>query len=96
MGAAIAEVLAFNGIDVVLKDLDVPLIEKGLARVRQYVDELVRFHAERAEKEVARIRDLGVDLTPPQVTAVQTKLAPKFSRQRGDEVVARVHGTTTW
>ena len=96
MGAAIAEVLAFNGIDVVLKDLDEALVEKGLARVRGHVGELVRFHAERPEKELARIRDLGVNLTPEQVAAVQTKLAPKVSRQRGDEIVARVHGTTTW
>lgn len=96
MGAAIAEVLAFNGIDVVLKDLDAPLVEKGLERVRHHVDEIVRFHAGRAGKEVARIQDLGVTLTPEQVAAVQAKLAPKISRQRGDEIIARVHGTTEW
>jgi 3-hydroxybutyryl-CoA dehydrogenase len=96
MGAAIAEVLAFNGINVVLKDLDAALVEKGLGRVRQHVDELVRFHAERPEKELARIRDLGVNLTPEQASVVQTKLAPKVTRQRGDEIVGRVHGTTSW
>jgi len=96
MGAAIAEVLAFNGIEVVLKDLDGSLVEKGLARVRQHVDELVRFQEERAGKEVARIQELGVQLTAEQVAAVQAKLAPKVSRQRGDEIVGRVHGTTTW
>ena len=96
MGAAIAEVLAFNGIEVVLKDLDDSLVQKGLARVRQHVDELVRFQSERAGKEVARIQELGVHLTPEQVGAVQAKLASKVSRQRGDEIVARVHGTTDW
>jgi 3-hydroxybutyryl-CoA dehydrogenase len=96
MGAAIAEVLAFNGIDVVLKDLDAALVDQGLARVRAHVDELVRFHAERADKELARIQDLGVTLTPDQATAVRTKLAPKVSRQRGDEIIGRVHGTTGW
>jgi 3-hydroxybutyryl-CoA dehydrogenase len=96
MGAAIAEVLAFNGIEVVLKDLDEALVEKGLGRVRHHVDELVRFHGERADKEVARIQELGVNLTAEQTAAVHSKLAPKFSRQRGEEVVARVHGTTTW
>lgn len=96
MGAAIAEVLAFNGIDVVLKDLDGGLVEKGLARVRHYVDELVQFHAERGDKELARIKDLGVTLTEEQVAAVRARLAPKVSRQRGDEIIGRVHGTTTW
>jgi 3-hydroxybutyryl-CoA dehydrogenase len=96
MGAAIAEVLAYNGIDVVLKDLDETLVEKGLSRVRQHVEDLVRFHGERAEKELARIRELGVDLTPGQVAAVQTRLAPKVSRERGDEIVRRVRGTVSW
>jgi 3-hydroxybutyryl-CoA dehydrogenase len=96
MGAAIAEVLAFNGIQVVLKDLDGPLVEKGLERVRQHVEELIRFQSERAGKEIARIQDLGVTLNPEQVAAVQTKLAPKVSRQRGDEIIGRVRGTTTW
>lgn len=96
MGAAIAEVLAFNGIEVALKDLDTASVEKGLARVRAHVDELVRFHAERPEKELARIRELGVTLTPEQTAAVEAKLAPKVSRQRGDDIVGRVHGTTTW
>ena len=96
MGAAIAEVLAFNGIDVVIKDLDSALVEKGLVRVRQHVDELVRFHSERAEKEIRRIGELGVELTEAQTAAVRTRLAAKVTRQRGDEIVARVHGTTTW
>ena len=60
------------------------------------LDELVRFNSERAGKEIARIQELGVNLAPEQSAAVQAKLAPKFSRQRGDEVVGRVHGTTTY
>ncbi len=96
MGAAIAEVLAFNGIEVVLKDVDGPLVEKGLGRVRGYVEELVRFHAERPEKEVERIRGLVGSLTPEQEERVRTKLAPKISKARGEEILARVHGTTDY
>ena len=96
MGAAIAEVLAFNGIEVVLRDLDEALVQQGMARVRGLVDELVRFHAERADKEVARIRELGVELTEDQLQVLRQRLAPKVSRERGDEIVARVHGTTSW
>ena len=96
MGAAIAEVLAFNGIEVALKDLDEGLVEKGLGRVRQHVEDLVRYHAERPDKEIARIGELGVTLTPEQIAAVRSRLAPKVSRQRGDEIVGRVKGTTSW
>lgn len=96
MGAAIAELLAFNGIPVVLKDLDLPLVDRGLARVRELVDELVAFHAGRADRELARIAELGVVLGPEQEQAVRTRLTPKVSRARGDEVIARVTGTTSW
>jgi len=96
MGAAIAEVLAFNGIEVVLKDLDAPLVEKGLARVRGLVDEIVRFHSERADKEIARITELTGALSEAQQQQLRQKLAPKIDRSRGDQIVARVHGTTEY
>ncbi|MCI4332969.1 MAG: 3-hydroxyacyl-CoA dehydrogenase family protein, partial [Thermoplasmata archaeon] len=96
MGAAIAELFAFNGIPVVLLDVDRPAVDRGLARVRSLVDEVVRFHAERADNEAARIHDLGVTLSPEQLAALRTKLAPKISSGRGDEVVGRVRGTTEW
>ncbi len=96
MGAAIAELLAFNGIEVVLKDVDAPTVEKGLARVRSIVDDLVRYQAERAPKEVERIEALAGDLTDAQRARIAAQLAPRFSRARGDEVVARVHGVTEY
>ena len=96
MGAAIAEVLADNGIDVVLKDVCAELVDRGLARVRSIVDELVGFQQQRAPKEAARIQELVGELTPEQSRRLAEKLAPKFTRARGDEVVARVRGTTDY
>jgi 3-hydroxybutyryl-CoA dehydrogenase len=96
MGAAIAEVLAFNGLPVVLKDVNAPLVEKGLARVRGLVEELVVFHEGRADKEIERIQGLGVELSDAQKAQIRDRLRPKFSRARGDEVIARVTGTTSY
>ncbi len=96
MGAAIAEVLALNGIEVVLKDVDAPLVEKGLSRVRGFVDELVRFHEGRGPKEVGRITELAGELSEEQKAKLRAKLSPKFTRAQGDEVIARVHGTTEY
>lgn len=94
MGAAIAEIFAYNGIEVVLKDLDAALVERGLDRVKGFLNDLVAFQAERADKEVARIQDLGVKLSDEQVATLHRRLAPKFDAARRDEVLARVHGTT--
>lgn len=96
MGAAIAEVLAYNGIEVVLKDVNTELVDRGLAKVRGIVDELVQFQAGRGPKEAARIQELIGELTDAQQQRVGQKLAPKFTRARGDEVVGRVHGTTDY
>jgi len=96
MGAAIAEVLAYNGIDVVLTDVNASLVEKGLAKVRAIVDELVRFQDGRAPKEIDRITELTGELSDAQRAKVSEKLASKFPRARGDQVIARVHGTTDY
>jgi 3-hydroxybutyryl-CoA dehydrogenase len=96
MGAAIAEVLALNGIHVVLKDVDAPRVDAGLARVRGYVDALVEFHARRGPKEIARIEALGLTLTEEQKQRVLQKLAPKMTPAQGDEIVARVQGVVDY
>jgi 3-hydroxybutyryl-CoA dehydrogenase len=96
MGAAIAEVLAFNGIEVVLKDVNEALVEKGLGRVREYVDELVRFQESRADKEIDRLVELVGELSEAQTAQARQKLAPKVNRARGDQIVGRVHGTTEY
>ncbi len=96
MGAAIAEVLAFNGIEVVLKDIDRPTVERGLERVRAIVGELVRFHAERADREIARLEAAAGGLSEEQKARLRSGLAPKVSRARGDEIVARVRGVAEY
>jgi 3-hydroxyacyl-CoA dehydrogenase len=96
MGAAIAELLAFNGIPVVLKDVDAALVERGQGRVRSLVEELVAFHEGRAGKEIERIEALGLSLSDAQKGQVRERFRPKFDGSRGDEVIARVTGTTSY
>jgi 3-hydroxybutyryl-CoA dehydrogenase len=96
MGAAIAELLAYNGIPVVLKDVDAALVDRGLARVRSLVDDLAQFHEQRAAKEIQRIAELGVELSAAQQDSVKDRLKTKFTRARADEVAARVTGTTSY
>jgi 3-hydroxybutyryl-CoA dehydrogenase len=96
MGSAIAEVLAYNGIEVVLKDVDTATVEKGLSKVRGIVEELVGYQAGRAPQEIERIRALAGELSDAQRLRITEKLASKFPKARGEEVIARVHGTTDY
>jgi 3-hydroxybutyryl-CoA dehydrogenase len=93
MGAAIAELLAYNGILVVLRDVRPELVDRGMDRIRASVAGLTAFHEGRADREIARIAELGVSLTEEQRAAVRAKLPSKFSRARADEVLGRVHPT---
>ncbi len=96
MGAAIAELLAYNGVDVVLKDVDLPRVNAGLARVRSLVEELVKFHAGRADREIARVTEEAGELTAAQTDRIRERLASKFPRERAEEVLGRVHVTTDY
>lgn len=96
MGAGIAELLAYNGLPVVLREVDDARLKAGLQRVRAIVEELVRFHASRAQEETDRIEALGVTLTDEQKEALRRRFRPKVSPEQGAEIVARVEGTTSW
>ncbi len=92
MGSAIAELFAYNGIRVLLTDVDAAAIRRGLDRVRALVQELVEFHAQRADREIRRISDLGIQLTDAQIVVLRQRLAPKVDPARGKEIVDRVEG----
>jgi len=92
MGSAIAELFAYNGIAVLLTDVDPAAVQRGLERVRGLVQDLVEFHAQRADREIRRISDLGIQLTDPQIASVRQRLAPKVDPARGQEIVGRVEG----
>jgi 3-hydroxybutyryl-CoA dehydrogenase len=96
MGSAIAELLAFNGISVLLTDVDAPTVERGIHRVRSLVQSLVDFHAQRADHEIGRLRELGLELSDTQIAILRQRLAPKVDATRGAEIVARVRGVTEW
>jgi 3-hydroxybutyryl-CoA dehydrogenase len=96
MGAAIAEVLAFNDVPVVLKDVEPALVERGLARVRGFAEELLTFQEGRYEKERDRLSGLGLTLSPEQDELLRSRLKPKFTRERLEAMVSRVEGTVEY
>ena len=96
MGAAIAEVLAYNEIPVVLKDVNDELVSKGIQRVRTIISDLVRFNDGKADKEIARIEGQGIKLTDDQKAGLRLKMKSKFTSDKADELLARVKGTTSY
>jgi len=96
MGSAIAELVAFNEIDVVLTDRTPELVARGVTRVGAIVDELVAYHAGRLDAERKRLRGLGLELTADQESTLAHRLAPAVTRERGDAIKARVRAADGW
>ncbi|MHB8606510.1 MAG: 3-hydroxyacyl-CoA dehydrogenase family protein [Thermoplasmatota archaeon] len=97
MGAAIAEVMALNGKQVVLKDVNEELVQRGLKSVDTVLDDLVTFHAGKADAEIARIEDgNGIKLTDAQKAQIRDAKKPTYTRERAAEIRERIRGTTNY
>lgn len=94
MGAAIAEVLAFNDIEVVLSDTSLERAQAGVTQAHRLVEELVAFHRDRASKEIERLNGIGLTLTAAQKEVVAQHYRPKISESRGREISGRVRAVS--
>ncbi|MGC8663467.1 MAG: 3-hydroxyacyl-CoA dehydrogenase family protein [Thermoplasmata archaeon] len=66
MGSAIAEVMAYNGIDVVLKDQNLELTNKGMKNIERILNDFNKYLKERPLKEIDKIEKLGIKLNEDQ------------------------------
>ncbi len=94
MGASIAEVLAYNGLDVILKDQNDQLVEKGMKRIRDIVKSQLQYQQKRPQKELDRIASLGIKLTQDQIDALLEKMKPEFTESQADALIGRIRPTT--
>ncbi|MEM0155067.1 MAG: 3-hydroxyacyl-CoA dehydrogenase family protein [Thermoplasmataceae archaeon] len=96
MGAAIAELMAFNGFEVVVKDVNMELAEKGIKRIKKILDDLASYDASKASKEIMRIENYGVKLSADQKAAIQEKLRPNYDQRFVEAAMKRVRGTDSY
>lgn len=96
MGSAIAEVMAFNGMNVVLRDVSDELLRKGMKNIERILSHLVAYQAKRADVELQRISDLGLTLTEEQRKQLRNKLKPQYAQEQADEVLSRIRPSTSW
>ncbi|MBX8635280.1 MAG: 3-hydroxyacyl-CoA dehydrogenase family protein [Thermoplasmata archaeon] len=96
MGSAIAELMAFNGMEVVLKDVSEELVSKGMKNIERIVSGLAAYHGKRAQEQIRKIEELGVSLSAEQKAKIELALKPKYTEKDVGEVMARVRGTTAY
>ena len=97
MGARIAEILAMNNIKVVLRDISDEFVERGMDTIRQDLDDLVAFHAGKAEKAITDFEGkAGVELSDEQKATARENLKPTYTRERADKILANITTTTAY
>ena len=96
MGAAIAEVLAFNGFDVVLTDVDEAHLAAGARRSTGSSTTWSSSTRDGPRRRSPGSPELGVELSDAQKEAVRKRLAPKVTRAQGEEVSRRVRPQLDW
>lgn len=91
MGSAIAEVLAYNGFHVKLKEVSQKFLDSGMEKIRSIASSLVKYEAGKAEKEISRIEKLGIELTDAQKKNFLEKFQPAYTHSDLEALMSRIH-----
>ena len=90
MGAAIAEVLAYNGYNVLLKEVSQKLLDSGMSRINSIASSLVKYEAQKASKELAKIEKIGIKLSEGQKSDFLNKQVPGFTESDLNDLISRI------
>jgi len=77
MGSQIADIMAINGKEVIIKDVSEEYLKKARENVEKNLDDLLKFNLTRADKEIERIEKSNqIQLTDEQKAKIQETLKP--------------------
>ena len=96
MGHLITELFAFNEIEVYMKDIKQEILDRGMKNIRRILDDLVKYHQGRADKEIEKIESYGVELTEDQKAKIREKFAPKVDKERAERIYNKIHPVLTY
>jgi len=94
MGSAIADIMALNGKDVIIKDVSQDILDRSRSIIEKNLDELIQFHKNRADKEIRRIeQEDGITLTNEQKQKIREKFKPAYDESTKNYVLSRIKTT---
>jgi 3-hydroxybutyryl-CoA dehydrogenase len=97
MGARIAELMAVNGHEVVMKDVDEQQVKQGMQTIEGILDDLVDYHETKADQAIEEIEDeYRIDLTDDQKDTIREVESPTYDRERADRIYERIQPTTDY
>ncbi len=78
MGSSIAEVFAYNGYSVYLKDQNLEYVNKGIAHAKKVLDDFQVYVESMPDKEIKRIERNGIELTEIQKNSIKKNLGKQI------------------
>ncbi|MCH2380498.1 MAG: 3-hydroxyacyl-CoA dehydrogenase NAD-binding domain-containing protein, partial [Nitrososphaerales archaeon] len=97
MGSQIADIMAINGKEVIIKDVSEEYLKKARENVEKTLDSLLEFNLTRADKEIERIEKSNqIQLTDEQKSKIQETLKPKFNEDMKKEAMDKIQTTTDY
>ena len=97
MGSQIADIMAINGKEVIIKDISEEYLKKARENVENNLNNLLEFNVTRADKEIERIEKTNqIQLTDEQKNKIKETLKPKFNEDMKKEAMDKVQTTTDY
>ena len=97
MGSQIADIMAINGKEVIIKDISEEYLKKARENVENNLDNLLEFNVTRADKEIERIEKTNqIQLTDEQKNKIKETLKPKFNEDMKKEAMDKIQTTTDY
>ena len=97
MGSQIADIMAINGKEVIIKDISEEYLKKARENVENNLDSLLEFNVTRADKEIERIEKTNqIQLTDEQKNKIKETLKPKFNEYMKKEAMDKIQTTTDY
>ena len=97
MGSQIADIMAINGKEVIIKDISEEYLKKARENVENNLNSLLEFNVTRADKEIERIEKTNqIQLTDEQKNKIKETLKPKFNEDMKKEAMDKIQTTTDY
>ena len=97
MGSQIADIMAINGKEVIIKDISEEYLKKARENVENNLNSLLEFNVTRADKEIERIEKTNqIQLTDEQKNKIKETLKPKFNEDMKKEAMDKIQMTTDY
>ena len=97
MGSQIADIMAINGKEVIIKDISEEYLKKARENVEKNLNSLLEFNVTRADKEIERIEKTNhIQLTDEQKNKIKETLKPKFNEDMKKEAMNKIQTTTDY